>query len=92
MNIKNAYMCPACKHPNAQAMAIQNLFEDARYDLVRCPECGVEWRVYYRVSEITTEVTYVPPVEEKDSQDLPSEVSPTAESEEVSVTKKSASK
>lgn len=59
MNIKDCYVCPRCQAAG-QIQAIQNLMEDVRYDVVTCPQCGVEWRVYYKTSEASTEVMFAP--------------------------------
>lgn len=61
MNIKEAYVCPKCGKTNPTILAIQALMDDVRYDVVQCPECRTEWRTYYKVAEVNTEVTYVAP-------------------------------
>ena len=59
MTIKESYNCPNCGKPGT-LMAVQMLFEDAKYDMLKCNECGVEWRSYYKTSDVSTEVTFVP--------------------------------
>lgn len=75
MNIKEAYVCPKCGQTNPTVLAIQALMDDVRYDVIQCPDCKTEWRVYYKVADINTEVMYVAPEE--------SQVAPTAPAEEV---------
>lgn len=61
MTIKDAYVCPKCKNTNPTVLAIQSIMNDVRYDVVQCPACMTEWRAYYKVSEVSTEVTFVGP-------------------------------
>ena len=63
MNIKEAYVCPKCGKSSPAVLAIQALMDDVRFDVVQCVDCKTEWRVYYKVSEVQTEITYVAPKE-----------------------------
>ncbi len=76
MNIKEAYVCPKCGKTNPTVLAIQALMDDVRYDVVQCPDCRTEWRTYYKVAEVNTEVTFVAP------EEAPAEI-PTREPEVV---------
>lgn len=60
MTIKETFICPKCGNTQPTVLAIQALMEDVRYDVLKCPDCGTEWRVYYKVSEVNAEVTFVP--------------------------------
>lgn len=72
MNIKEAYVCPKCNDSATKppvVHGIQAIMEDIRYDILQCPDCKTVWRVYYKVSDVSTEVTHV--VSEESSEDTP---------------------
>lgn len=79
MNIKEAYVCPKCGNTTPTVLAIQALMDDVRYDVVGCPECRTEWRAYYKVSDVSTEVTFVAP------EETSTEVAPVEEAVEGEV-------
>lgn len=79
MNIKEAYVCPKCGQTNPTVFAIQALMNDVRYDVIQCPDCKTEWRVYYKVADINTEVMYVAP------EETSAEVAPVEEAVEGEV-------
>lgn len=59
MTIKESYNCPNCGAAGT-LIGVHMLFEDAKYDMLQCRECGVEWRSYYKTTDVSTEVTSVP--------------------------------
>lgn len=71
MTIKEGLTCPRCQ-ANGLIKHVELLFDDTRYDALVCPDCGVEWRVYYKIQDVNAEVTYVPEGEEN-MQETPRE-------------------
>lgn len=70
MNIRESSVCPNCG-TSGRIYSVDNLFDNARYDSFTCPQCGTEWRAYYNVSEVHTEVTFVPAPPKNEVQDRP---------------------
>ena len=59
MENTNFYACPYCNQEGTITLA-NKLYDDLRYDSLKCPHCGAEWRVYYRVGGFVAEITHPP--------------------------------
>ena len=72
-NMTQMYVCPHCGKTGTIEQVVPVL-SDVRYDSIRCQECGSVWRVYYKVTDMNTEVMYIPqadtatPVAEKTAE------------------------
>ncbi len=55
-----ALKCPNCGCDKAQLRDIRPLFDDVRFDELKCSDCGTVWRVYYKVTDIRAEVMSLP--------------------------------
>lgn len=74
MTLKDSYVCPVCGKAHSRILLVQTLMDDVRYDVFKCEDCGGEWRVYYKVTNITTEVTYTPaPAKASDAEESETE-------------------
>lgn len=78
MENQNFYACPYCNH-EGDIIVASKLYDDIRYDSLRCQACGAEWRVYYRVGNFVAEITH-PPVDTTEETTV--EESTTAEKQE----------
>lgn len=63
---QNLYSCPNCGQSGVIS-DIRPLFDDARYDVVSCPACSAAWRVYYKMTNASSELVFVPDQEKTDS-------------------------
>ena len=76
MTISEACVCPKCG-TQGNVHSIQQLMNDIRYDNLVCPTCNASWRAYYRVTDVSAEIMYLP------SDETVDETSETPSVEEV---------
>lgn len=76
---QNVYACPLCGE-QGRVGGIMPLIDNVRYDAVQC-DCGAQWRVYYKFENPKTEVTYIPPQEEKEADSSTVEAEPIGDSQ-----------
>ena len=65
MLLKESYICPVCGKTHTRILMVQTLMDDVRYDVFKCDDCSTTWRVYYKVSNVTTELVASPGSEDK---------------------------
>ena len=78
MKINEATRCPICK-ADGRIYGIDNLFDDTRYDSMSCPECGAEWQVFYKITDVAVQVIRVPSKEEPENTDSAEKVDEVVE-------------
>lgn len=83
MTIKESFQCPHCGAEKTAIVGAQAIMDDVRFDSLRCTECGAEWRAYFKVSELSSELMYVPAKDEN-----PNPVCESTQSECTSSTEK----
>lgn len=59
LSIDEAYTCPRCGGQEVVVEGMEQIFEDARSESVRCLKCASSWRVYYKMTELNTKVTNI---------------------------------
>ena len=67
MTIDEAYKCPNCGKQDISIDEIEQIFDDARVDVVHCINCNTKWNVYYKMTEMTTKfvsASFVTPPDE----------------------------
>ena len=80
-NMNQMYACPNCGKTGTIEQVVPVL-SDVRYDSLCCSDCGSVWRVYYKVTDMNTEVMYIPhpdnsnnaPVVETPAEEVTAEV------------------
>ena len=78
MTIKETFVCPVCGCATKTSITNVNvLTEDVRYDTLECGECGSIWRVYFKETNMSSEVVFTPSKDENVQEDSTPEVEVT---------------
>ena len=60
MNISEYFMCPSCGAESISLLNAKPIISDVRVDTLQCCNCGAQWNLYSKISEMQVELISIP--------------------------------
>lgn len=69
MSISEYFMCPCCGAKSISLLTAKPLLSDVRVDTLQCCNCGAQWNLYSKISEMQVELISIPDPSVEETED-----------------------